>query len=119
MRCSESQDSSDLNSENLFQQQPVFILSLRVFSLMFDVLHTVINSVYVQTFPTEQATSALTDFFSPVHDPFAHACEAGALTIVGRTSLSVSLSLSLPHDDCGPYRVGYDPRQVLLTKPTQ
>ena len=44
MRFSESEDSSDLNSENLFQQQPVLILSLRV-SLMFDVLHTVINSV--------------------------------------------------------------------------
>ena len=58
--CTESEDSSDLNSENLFQQQPVLILSLRV-SLMFDVLHTVINSVYVQTLPTEQATSVLTD----------------------------------------------------------
>ena len=36
----------DLNSENLYQQQPVF-LSSYVFS-MFDVLHTVNNSVYVQ-----------------------------------------------------------------------
>ena len=68
MRCSESEDSSDLNSEKLFQQQPVFLLSL-CFSLMFDVLHTVINSVYVQTLPTEQATSALTDFFSRVMTP--------------------------------------------------
>ena len=65
------------------------------FSLMFDVLLTVINSVYVQTFPTEQATPAFTDSFSRGHDPFAHACKARPLTIVGRTSLSVSLSLSL------------------------
>ena len=36
----------DFNSVNLYQQQPVF-LSSYVFS-MFDVLHTVINSVYVQ-----------------------------------------------------------------------
>ena len=35
----------DLNSENLYQPQPVF-LSSSVFS-MFDVLHTVINTVYV------------------------------------------------------------------------
>ena len=32
------------------------------FSLVFDVLHTVINSVYVQTLPTEQGTPALPDF---------------------------------------------------------
>ena len=30
---------------------------------MFDVLHAVINSVYVQTLPTEKATSVVTDFF--------------------------------------------------------
>ena len=56
---------------------------------MFDVLHTVINSVYVQTLPTEQATSVVTDFFSRGHDPFAHVCKARPLNIVGRTSLSV------------------------------
>ena len=38
--------------------------SLRVFSLVFDALHTVINSVHVQTLPTEQATPALTDFLA-------------------------------------------------------
>ena len=65
------------------------ILSHRV-SLMFDVLHTVINSVRVQTLPT----SVLTDFFSRGHDPFAHACEARPLTIVGRTSLNVSVSVA-------------------------
>ena len=32
--------------------------------------------------------------FSRGHDPFAHACKARPLTIVGWTSLSVSLSLS-------------------------
>ena len=65
---------------------------------MFDVLHTVINSVYVQTVPSEQATPALTDSFSRGHDPFVHACKAWPLTIVGRTSLSVSLSLSSHHE---------------------
>ena len=54
--CHTLEDSSELNSENVFQPQPVFISSLRVFSLVFDVLHKVINSVYVQTLPTEQAT---------------------------------------------------------------
>ena len=34
--------------------------------------------------------------FSRGHDPFAHACEARPLTIVGWISLSVSLSLSSP-----------------------
>ena len=57
----------DLNSENLYQQQPVF-LSSNVFS-MFDVLHTVVNSVYVQTLPTEQATSVVTDFTRGVMTP--------------------------------------------------
>ena len=36
----------------------------------------------------------LQTLFSRGHDPFAHACKARPLTIVGRTSLSVSLSLS-------------------------
>ena len=54
----------DLNSENLYQQQLVFLSSF-VFS-MFDVLHTVINSVYVQNLPTEQATSVVTGFFRGV-----------------------------------------------------
>ena len=67
MSSSESEDSSDLNSENLFQQQPVFIPFLRV-SLTFDALHTVINCVYVQTLPTVQVPPALTDF-SRGHDP--------------------------------------------------
>ena len=56
-----------------------------------DVLHTVINSVLVQTLP--QRKSALTDSFSRGHDPFAHACKARPPTIVGWTSLSVSLSV--------------------------
>ena len=69
----------------------MLIFSFRV-SLMFDVLHIVINSVYAQTLPTEQATTVVTDF-SRGHDPFAHACKAWPPTIVGRTSLSVSLPL--------------------------
>ena len=52
----------DLNSVNVSQQQPVFHLSY-VFS-MFNVLHTVINNVYVHNLPTEQATSVVTDFFA-------------------------------------------------------
>ena len=55
--------------------------------------------MYVQTLPTEQATSVVTDFFSRGHDPYAPACKARPLTIVGRTSLSVSLSL-LPRRCC-------------------
>ena len=62
---------------------------------MFDVLHTVINSVYVQTLPKEQATSVVTDFFRGVVTPSLNACEARPLTVVRRTSLSVSLSLSM------------------------
>ena len=100
MRCTESEDSSDLNSENLFQHQPVFISSLRVSSLVFDVLHTVINSVYVQTLPTEQATTALTDFVPRGHYPFAHACKARPLPIVGWTSLSVSSLSSTRSEEC-------------------
>ena len=52
----------DFNLVNLCQQQPVFLSSF-VFS-MFDVLHTAINSVYVQNLPTVQATSVVTDFFA-------------------------------------------------------
>ena len=85
MRCTESEDSSDLSSENLFQQQPVFDSPFVFFLFVFD----------VHTLPTAQVPSALTDSFSRGHDPFAHACKARPLTIVGWTSLSVSLSLSL------------------------
>ena len=73
----------------------MFLFHPTCFSLSFDVLHTVINSLLVQTFRTAQVTPALTDSFSRGHDPFAHACQARPLTIVGWTSLSVSLSLSL------------------------
>ena len=65
------------------------------FSLTFDVLHSVINSVWVQTLPTAQATPASPDSFSRGHEAFAHACKVRPLTNVGWTSLSVSLSLSL------------------------
>ena len=61
---------------------------------------TLSSTVYVQTLPTERATSVVTDFFSRGHDPFAHACKARPLTIVGRTSLSVSLSMSFAVMDC-------------------
>ena len=61
---------------------------------MFDALHTVINSAYVQILPTEQATSVVTDFFSWGYDPYTHACKARHLTTVGRTSLSVIIIIS-------------------------
>ena len=57
----------DFHSVNLYQQQPVFLSSYVV--SMFDVLHTVINSVHVQNLPTEQATSVATDFFRGVMTP--------------------------------------------------
>ena len=52
------------------------------------------NCVQVQTLPKEQATPALTDSFSRGYDPYTHACKARPPTIVGRTSLSVIVSLS-------------------------
>ena len=65
MCCTESEDSinGEFNSDNSFQLQPVFFSITRIFSSRSDVQHTVINSVYVQTLPTAQATAALTDFF--------------------------------------------------------
>ena len=76
----------DFNSVNLYEQQLVFISSFVV--SMFDVLHTVINSVYVQNLPTEQANSCHR-FFSRCYDPYTHGCKARPLTTVGRTSWSV------------------------------
>ena len=78
----------DFNSVNLYQQQPVFISSLRVF-FPYVQLHIVINSVHVQNLPTEQATSVVTGCFSWGYYPYTHACKARPLTTVGRTSLSV------------------------------
>ena len=69
-RCSESEDSSDFNSRIYSSNSLCFLNFFLRVSLMSGVLHTVINSVYVQTLPTEQATPALTDFFSHGHDPF-------------------------------------------------
>ena len=88
--CTESEDSSDSNSENLYQEQLVFSFHPMCF---FFVIRC--STHCHQTLPTAQVTPALTDSFSRGHDPFAHACKARPLTIVGWTSLSVSLSLSL------------------------
>ena len=52
---------------------------------MIDVLHTVINSVYVQL----ANRASRNRFFSWGYDPYTHACKARPLTTVGRTSLSV------------------------------
>ena len=62
---------------------------------MSDVLHTVINSVYVETNANRASHTSVTDFFSRDHDPFTQASQARPLAVVGRTPLSVSLSLSL------------------------
>ena len=65
MCCSDSEDSIELNAENLFQPQLVFFSFYHShFSSRSDVLHTVINCVQVQTLPTAQATPALTDSFA-------------------------------------------------------
>ena len=61
----------------------VYFIPSCFFSLCSMHIHTVINSVYVETLPTEQATPALTDSFSRGHDPFALACKARSLTSVG------------------------------------
>ena len=87
LRCTESEDSSDLSSENFTSYSLCFFPTC--FFLWSHVLHIVINGVCVQTLPTAQATPALTDSFSRGHDPFAHACKARPLTIVGWISLSV------------------------------
>ena len=93
MRCSESEDSSDLNSEKLFQQQPVFILSLCFFSYVRCTAHC-----HQQCVRAKHANRASHISFNRLlfasHDPFAQAFKARPQTIVGRTSLSVSLSLS-------------------------
>ena len=77
----------DLNSENLYQQQPVF-LSSYVFS-MFDVLHTVVNKCVRANLAKRASHISCNSFFSRGYDPYTHACKASPLPTVGRTSLSV------------------------------
>ena len=74
----ESEDSSDLNSENLYQQQPVSISSLRVFLLcsMYCTLSS--NSVYVQLANRASHLSCNRLFFRGVMTPYTHACKAQA-----------------------------------------
>ena len=55
---------------------------------MFDVLHTVINSVRGKL--ANRASHLSCDrFYSRGYDPYTHACKARPLTTVGRTFLSV------------------------------
>ena len=95
MRCSESEDSSELNSENLFLQQPVFILSLRVFLLCS--MYCTLSSTVCMCKPCQQSKPHQlwqTFFFAGSWPPFAHACKARPLTIVGLSSLSVIVIVS-------------------------
>ena len=67
-----------------FQQQPVFCYVFFRVHLMFDVLHTVLNSGLVHTLPIEQASSVQQILFSRGDDPYIHACKARpSLTDVG------------------------------------
>ena len=93
MRCTESEDSSDLNSENLFQQQPCvyFIPSCFFLYVIRCTAHCHQQCVCAKLANRASHTS-FNRLFSGGHDPFAHACKARPLTIVGWTSLSVSLS---------------------------
>ena len=88
MCCTESDDSPwHLNSVNLSQQQPVFLL------FVIDV----IAHCHQQCASTHLANSAspisFNRLFSWGYDPFTHACKARPLTDVGWTSVSASLSL--------------------------
>ena len=56
--------------------------------------HCHFNRVQVQTLPTEQDAPVSTDSFSRGYDPDTHACKAGPLTTVGRTSLSVIIIIT-------------------------
>ena len=84
-RCgTESEDSAQLiqwicNSNSLCLFHPF------AYSLMFDVLHTVINSVYVQL-ANRASHLSCNRCFSWGYDPYTHACKARPLTSVGRTS---------------------------------
>ena len=86
---------------NSYQQQPVCCLVLFFFFLYSEsvsglvALHTVPNSGFVHTLPTEQVSSPQQIFFLRGHDPYTLACKARPSFDGCRTSLSVSLSLSL------------------------
>ena len=84
-----------MSSDNLYQQQPVF-LSTACVSFSHLLLHAIrrtahcqFNRVQVQALPTEQAAPVLTDFFRGVMTPTLTPGKARPLTTVGRTSLSV------------------------------
>ena len=56
----------DLNSENLYQQQPVFLSSLVFLQVTRCTTHCHFNRVEVEVLPTEQAAPVLTDIFRGV-----------------------------------------------------
>ena len=95
--CAESEDSIDdeFNSENSLQLRLYYLFSLPCYFLIETrcTAHCHFNRVQVQTLPTEQAAPVLTDSFSPGYDPYTHACKARPLTTVGRTSLSVIITI--------------------------
>ena len=79
----------------IFQQQPVFDSSFRVFFCVrcYCTLSSTVCKCH--TLPTAQVPSALTDSLSWGHDPFTHACKARPLTVVRWTSLSVIVTNQL------------------------
>ena len=95
--CTDSEDSSEFNSENLYQQQPVFLGSTSL---------------------ANRASRTSSDrFFSRGYDPFTHACKVRPLTTVGSSSSS-SLHRSY-HAQC-PYGRSCRANQgsVTIVKPT-
>ena len=65
-----------------------------------DALHNVLNSGFVHTLPKEQASAAQQIIFLRGHEPYTLAREARPSVNGCRTSLSVSLSLSLSRGNC-------------------
>ena len=97
--CAESEDSVEFNLENSLQLRLCFLFHHSVLFSHRDPMYCTMsfNRVEVQSLPTEQVPSALTDSFSRGYDPDTHACKARPLTTVGRTSLSVVVIIH--HDE--------------------
>ena len=91
-RCSASEDSIDLNSRIYSGNSLCFILIPSCFSHVRCTAHC--HQQCVRAKIANRASHISCNIFFEGHDPFTHVCEARPPTVVGRTSLSVSLSLS-------------------------